>query len=92
MKFTDHQIRRLSEAVLRALEDTDAATLKADRPRVLSRVEEIIRANLAGEQSLEDEARKLLDEHLRQAPAGVDRHRLLQMIKKKLAEERGIPL
>ena len=92
MKFTDQQIRRLAETVLRALEETDTATLKADRPRILARTEEIIRADLAGEQSLEDEARKLLEEHLRQAPPGMDRHKLLQMIKKKLAEERGIPL
>ena len=34
----------------------------------------------------------LLAAHLRQAPPGIDRQKLLLMIKKKLADERGVSL
>ncbi len=92
MRFTDAQISRLSDALLSALLEKGGATLKADRSRVLTRIEEIIRGNLRQEDDLDREARRLLETHLRQAPPGVDQHKLLAMIKKKLAEERGLPL
>jgi hypothetical protein len=92
MRFTDEQIRRLSESLLTALVERGGASLKAERGKVLTRIETIIRANLAQEQDLDKKAEELLQAHLRQAPPGVDRQKLLQMIKKKLAEEKGIPL
>ncbi len=92
MRFNDSQIRRLAEALLSALLEKGGATLKADRGRVLGRIEEIIRGNLQQEDDLDREARKLLEHHLRQAPPGIDQQKLLLMIKKKLAEERGLPL
>lgn len=92
MRFTDEQIRRLSETLLTSLLDRGGARLKAERGKALARIEAIIRANLAQEQDLDKKAEELLQAHLRQAPPGVDRQKLLQMIKKKLAEERGIPL
>lgn len=92
MRFTDQQIRRLADHLLSALTERGGATLKAERGTVLARIEEIVRGNLAEEQDLDREARKLLEAHLQSAPAGVDRQKLLLMIKKKLAEERGFPL
>jgi hypothetical protein len=92
MRFTDSQIRRLAEALLKALSQRGGARLKAPQERVLARVEAIIRANLLAEDDLDGEARRLLAEHLRNAPPGVDQQKLLQMIKRRLAEERDIPL
>jgi hypothetical protein len=92
MRFSDEQIHRLSEALLSDLVGRGRARLKADRGRVLSRIEEIIRGNLAQEQDLDREARDMLEAHLKSAPPGIDRQKLFLMIKKKLAEERGIPL
>lgn len=92
MRFTDSQIRRLAEALLAALCSQGGARLKAPRERVLARIEAIIRANLSAETDLDTEARRLLEEHLRSAPPGVDKQKLLQMIKRRLAEERDIPL
>ncbi|BCR06721.1 hypothetical protein DESUT3_37900 [Desulfuromonas versatilis] len=92
MRFTDEQIRRVAAAVLQGLTEQGGAALKAERGRVQGRIEAIIRANLAGEQDLERDARELLEAHLKNAPPGMDRQKLFLMIKKKLAEERGIPL
>lgn len=92
MRFSEEQIHRLAAAVLSDLTGRGRARLKADRAEVLGRIEEIIRGNLAQEQDLEREARALLEAHLKKAPPGMDRQKLFVMIKKKLAEERGIPL
>jgi hypothetical protein len=92
MRFTDNQIHRLAETLLNALVEKGGATLKVERSRVLSRIEEIIRGNLQQEDDLDREAKKILELHLRQAPAGIDQQKMLLMIKKKLAEERGLPL
>ena len=40
----------------------------------------------------EKEAERLADEHLRSAPGGLDRRRVVQMIKQRLAEERRFSL
>ena len=92
MRFTDQQIRRMADHLLSALVDRGGATLKAGRGVVLARVEEIIRAELAKEQELDKEVLELMESQLRKAPADIDRQKLFMMIKKKLAEERGIPL
>lgn len=92
MRFTDSQIRRLSEALLAALSGRGGARLKAPRERIQARIEAIIRGNVSAEVDLDAEARKLLAEHLRNAPPGMDQQKLLQMIKRRLADERDIPL
>lgn len=92
MRFTDPQIHRLAEALLSALSNRGGARLKAPREKVHARIAAIIRTNLCAEDDLDSEARKLLAEHLRNAPPGMDQQKLLQMIKRRLAEERDIPL
>mgnify|MGYP001103853676 CR=1 FL=1 len=92
MRFSDNQIRRLAETVLTELLERGGARLKAERGVVQARIEAIVRANLTQEEDLDRQAEKLLEAHLRSAPPGVDRQKLLAMIKKKLAEEKGVPL
>jgi hypothetical protein len=92
MRFTDEQIRRLADALLTDLLERGGARLKAERGLIQGRIEAIIRSNQAAEEDLDREAQKLLAAHLRGAPPGIDQQRLLAMIKKKLAEERGLPL
>ena len=44
---------------------------------------------------LDADAERLADDNLRQlraGSAGIDRHRVVQMIRAKLAEERGLPV
>lgn len=91
-RFTDEQLQRIAERLLTDLLAQGGAVLKAERRRVTAVMVKALRANLDQEQNLDAEAKALLEAHLRQAPPGVDRQKLFLMIKRKLAEERGIPL
>lgn len=92
MRIDERQLNRLAETLLQALLEAGGASLAAERGKVLARIEGVIKDNFTQEQDLDREARKLVDAHLAQAPPGIDPHKLFTMIKKKLAEERGIPL
>lgn len=92
MRLNEEQLQRLADALLVALTTTGGATLKAERSVVLDRLAGIIRTELGREEDLDREARKLLAAHLKNAPPGVDERKLLQMIKQRLAAEKGIPL
>jgi hypothetical protein len=89
VKFGEEQQQRLAAALLSALLDSGAAVLKVERGVARERIVAIIRRELEGEQDLDREAELLLAAHLKNAPPGVDRHKLLQMIRKRLADERG---
>ena len=92
MRLSEEQLQRLAAALVKVLVTSGRALLKADQEVVLARTVAILRQELAGDLDLDREAQKLLDAHLKQAPPGVDKAKLLQMIKKRLADEKGIPL
>ncbi len=92
MRLSEEQLQRLAAALVKALISSGRATLKADQTVVLARTIAILRREMEGDQDLDREAEKLLEVHMKQAPPGVDRAKLLQMIKKRLAEEKGVPL
>lgn len=88
----EEQFQRMAGRLLKSLESEGGVRLKAGesvlRPRiagVLLREESVI-------EELDRRARALLDEHLRGAPPGIDRQKMLLMIRKKLAQEKGVPL
>lgn len=89
MKFGEEQQQRLAAALLDALLESGAAELKAQRDVARDKIAAIIHREFEGEQDIDREAERLLEAHLKNAPPGVDRHKLLQMIRKRLAEERG---
>lgn len=66
------------------------------RPRVeksilVEKVAERIRKTFEEEAALEEEAERIVAATARNAP-GIDQNRMIQLVKKKLAEERGFPL
>jgi hypothetical protein len=90
MRLTEAQIHRLADALLDALLQRAGGKLKSGRPAVLARIEETIRQNMAAEAALEKEAEKILSAQA--VPASADRQKLLQLVKKRLAEQKGFPL
>jgi len=94
MRLNDEQIGRLAAKVLHDLIAAELITLRASQGGVLDGVKAAIAADLKGEESLEKDAEKLLDETLRnmKGASGIDRHKMLRMIKDKLAKERKIVL
>lgn len=92
VRLTEVQLQRLAERLLADLVQQAGAKTKAERGKIIACMVATLKTNLEQEQDLEKEAMILLEAHLRQAPPGIDRQKLLLMIKKKLAAERGVAL
>ncbi len=92
VKLSEVQLQRLAERLLADLIQKAGAKTKGEHGRIVACMVATLKTNLEQEQSLEKDAMILLAAHLRQAPPGIDRQKLLLMIKKKLADERGVSL
>jgi hypothetical protein len=73
------------------LSDKELVRLRTDRKIVVEKVFAALLDNFRQEEELEKEAERLAEEHLRTAKS-VDRHRVTQLIKQRLAEERKFVL
>jgi hypothetical protein len=94
MHLKDEQIGRLAEKVLGDLERAGLVAAKQGRGTILSAMKSAIAADLKVEEALERDAEALLEQTLRSMGGGdgIDRHKMLRMIKDKLAKERKIVL
>jgi hypothetical protein len=94
MRLKDDQITRLAERILIDLTEAELVRLKRERGRVLEGIARAIADDIRGEESLERDAELLLEKTLRSLGGGadIDRHKMLRMIKEKLARERKIVL
>jgi hypothetical protein len=94
VRLKDDQIDRLSKKVLSDLTESNLILLKKERGVILSAIKEAVRADIKVEEDLEKDAENLLEKTLRAMPgsADIDRHKMLRMIKEKLAKERKIVL
>lgn len=93
MRLKEEQIARLAEKVLGDLERAQLVEQKQGRGAVLSAIKAAIAQDLKREEELESDAEALLEQTLKATGgAGIDRHKMLRMIKDKLAKERKIVL
>jgi hypothetical protein len=94
MRLKEEQISRLAEHILEDLTAARLITLKKERGALLAGMRAAIAADVKGEEELEKDAEKLLEQTLRSmgGDGGIDRHKMLRMIKEKLARERKIVL
>jgi hypothetical protein len=94
MHLKDDQIGRLAERVLGDLERAELLTAKQGRKVILAAMKAAVSADLKVEEALERDAEALLEQTLRGIGGGegIDRHKMLRMIKDKLAKERKIVL
>ncbi|MFZ2948103.1 MAG: DUF507 family protein [Desulfuromonadaceae bacterium] len=95
MRLKEEQIRGLAEKVYNDLAAESLITPRGARGVVVAGIAGAIAQNFAAEQKLERDAEKLLDETLDamgSGAAGIDRRRMLKMVKDKLAKERNIVL
>jgi hypothetical protein len=94
MRLKEDQIDRLAEKVLADLTAADLIILKKERGVILAGIKEAVRADIKVEEDLEKDAESLLEQTLRSmgGNADIDRHRMLRMIKEKLAKDRKIVL
>ncbi|UFS71860.1 DUF507 family protein [Geomonas sp. RF6] len=94
MRLKDEQVARLAEKVLGDLEREGVMTAKKERGVLLAAVRGAISADLKAEEALERDAEDLLEKTLRGMGGAqeIDRHKMLRMIKEKLAKDRKIVL
>lgn len=94
MRLKDEQINRLAEKVLVDLTDASLIQLKRERGKVIDGIKAAIAADIKVEETLEKDAELLLEQTLRGmgGNADIDRHKMLRMIKEKLAKDRKIVL
>jgi hypothetical protein len=94
MRLKKDQIDRLAEKILADLENAKLVSLKVDRKQALETIKAVITNDIKAEEDLENEAERILDQTLRATGGGtgIDRHKMLRMIKEKLAKERNIVL
>jgi len=94
MRLKEDQIGRLAENILGDLTAKGLLSVKKERGTLLSAIKAAITADIKAEESLEKDAENLLEQTLRSMgrEAGIDRHKMLRMIKEKLAKDRKIVL
>ena len=93
MHLKDEQIGRLAEKVLGDIERAGLIMAKQGRGVILTAIKAAVAADLKVEEALERDAEALLEQTLRAVgDEGIDRHKMLRMIKDKLAKERKIVL
>jgi hypothetical protein len=91
MRLKKEQIQKIAELVIKGLETKKVATFKAPKEKILGRTIDIITVNLAAEDRLDDEVRRLMEQYKTQIEKGqVDRQKVFQMIKKQLVKERNL--
>lgn len=95
MRLKEEQINRLGESVLNDLINAGEVVLKGERGAVLAAIKAAIVADIQAEEALERDAERILRENLAalgRGAAEIDQHKMLRMIKEKLAKERKFVL
>jgi hypothetical protein len=91
MRYSESLCRHAAETLTGALSDKKLVQLRTEKKTVVEKLVTAFLENFRQEEELEREAERLADEHIRKAP-GVDRHKVTQLIKQRLAEERRFAL
>ena len=93
MKYSDASCRHVAELLVASLCEKNLVRVPQEkRAAVVAKVAAALLDNFHQEEAIEKEAERLAEEHLRKAPPGMDRHRVVQMIKQRLAEEKRFSL
>lgn len=84
-------MQRIATALIDRLEKANLMQVTGQRAPLEQRIVTAFRANVRAEEELELEAKKFAASHAREL-VGMDRHRILQMVKERLAKEKGFTL
>jgi hypothetical protein len=91
MKLRDGEMQRIATVVLGRLEKTGMLRIVANRSTLEQRIVTALRSNIRAEEEIEAEALRFAESHSREL-VGMDRHKILQMVKERIAKERGFTL
>ena len=91
MRLKDTEVQRVATALLDRLEKAGLMRVTAGRKELEQRIVGAFRANMRAEEEIEAEAERFAESHQREL-VGMDRHRVLQLVKDRIAKERGFTL
>jgi hypothetical protein len=91
MRLRDGEIQRIATSVLARLEKASLLRIVSNRSGVEQRIVAALRANIRAEEEIEAEAARFAESHSREL-VGMDRHKVLQLVKERIAKERGFTL
>jgi len=91
MRYSESLCRHAAETLTEVLSEKGLVRLRAEKKTVVEKLVAAFLGNFRQEEELEKEAERLAEEHIQKAP-GVDRHKVVQLIKQRLAEERRFVL
>ena len=92
MKMNEKQIQRMAKIVIDKLNEEKIVIFKEAEEKVRRRAVEILKADFDREKSLDAEVKKMLDDLERQNPGSFQRFKMFTLLKRKLAQEKGIVL
>lgn len=91
MRLTEEKARSLAAKVTRLLEEHPKVTLKADAAQIAMRVAAIYLADLRREDELDQEVKRLLEQHLRGVNrASIDYEELFRKAKAQVVKDRKL--
>jgi hypothetical protein len=91
MKLRDGEMQRIATLILSRLEKAGLLRIAGNRANVEQRIVTAFRANLREEEDIEAAAARFAESHSREL-VGMDRHKVLQLVKERIAKERGFTL
>jgi hypothetical protein len=91
MRNVEALCQHAAATIVSALSEKDLVRLRTNRQSVIEKVAAALLDNFHQEEALTQEAERLAEAHLRTAQ-GLDRHKVIQLIKQRLAEERRFVL
>jgi hypothetical protein len=91
MKLREPEMRRIAVAIIERVEKAGLMRVAGKRADLEARVVAAFRANLRAEEDIEAEAARFAESHSREL-VGMDRHKVLQLVKERIAKERGFTL
>lgn len=93
MRLTKEQVEKITRTVLDKLKDKELVEFKAAESKVLERMTEVFLADLRAEDSLDREVEEILKGHSGEIDSQrLDYRKMFNIVKGKLARERGIIL
>jgi hypothetical protein len=91
MKLRDGEMVRIAASILTRLEKADLLRITGGRGAVEQRIVAALRANIRAEEDIDAAAERFAEAHSREM-VGMDRHKVLQLVKERIAKERGFTL
>jgi hypothetical protein len=88
---SESQLGRMADALVEELLKKDLVDLTGDRTTLRDRFYTVLRDNFAAEIELEREAEAFANAHRREM-TGMDRSKVVELVKQRLAKERGFAL